>query len=237
MSITAAEIYVGAIWERNPNAIFLIRDSNAISEQSVVQLHDEELDVDAILTYYHDSGADRQSVEHLKQHIRRTYNDQTVDYTCDVLGTLDEQPKKLQLGNFRRVHDGFSFESLVLDFFKCRIAQQYPRFADRPTSPSVFEVQRQQHREYIRQCNSPFGREAEINEISQYIDQDHASGKHFYSLTFLNLSLVIKQSRMYVYLKIVVLQTLFGLKRKLHLAKKYFLYVILLRSEFALFVK
>ncbi|XP_076439571.1 TPR repeat-containing protein DDB_G0287407-like [Babylonia areolata] len=157
MSVTSLEIMTGAYWDRNPNVLFMMR------KPSFLQRLDEDLR--PVYTEAEQSASESLSV--LKQKVKSHFPERVEEYDCSVEG---REGKRAVLGNLDH------FGRTILEYFKARIAEQYPHTPSEEEL-SLTEMKRASQEEFMLQRSEVLlGRDREIQEIDWYLGSDTPPG-------------------------------------------------------------
>ncbi|XP_033102323.1 telomerase protein component 1-like, partial [Anneissia japonica] len=128
-SITHMEIVNGAYRTRNPNAVFLLKDSSFL---------------DTLAEEFRESFVDTEplavaQLKELKRSLRKRFPNQVLDYKCEVEGVKNNKVTMKGLDDFA---------TMVTNFFKSAIAKQYP-VAMRDQTPE--EIENDNHNTFFEQ--------------------------------------------------------------------------------------
>lgn len=170
MAITSLEMYTSIIWDKNPNAIVMLRDDAFLS--SVSKVATDPADAEKIVaTYTHGlNEADKKnSVEMFRQGIVSSLPaNQVHAYRCDVDGLHPTDKRRLNLVGLE------TFGETVLHFLQDRIDAQYPETTGEHLT--VYDVLRGRHEEFMEQRSSNVvGREEEKKDIEDYIGHSYGN--------------------------------------------------------------
>ena len=182
MAITSLEMYTSIIWDKNPNAIVMLRDDAFLSSVSKGGYGPRRRRKDC--RYLHawaersgqekpekkkDADKASQSVKMFRQGIVSSLPaNQVHAYTCDVDGLHPTDKRRLNLVGLE------TFGETVLHFLQDRIDAQYPETTDEHLT--VYDVLRGRHEEFMEQRSSNVvGREEEKKDIEDYIGHSYGN--------------------------------------------------------------
>ncbi|KAK7494275.1 hypothetical protein BaRGS_00014557 [Batillaria attramentaria] len=150
MSVTSLEIMTGAYWDKNPNALFLMRKPNFL----------QRVDEDVEKAYAEKDPSAVESLKILKDKVKQHFPDRVVEYDATVEG---REGNRMLLGNLDH------FGKVILEHFKDRIALQYPELpADQVMSET--EIKRADQEDFMVQRSEVLlGREEEVKQMDDYI--------------------------------------------------------------------
>ncbi|XP_046565446.1 telomerase protein component 1-like [Haliotis rubra] len=162
MSVTALEVFTGAYWERNPNALFMMRQPgflNGVNDENLRNIY-QETDPEKV-----------ESLRVLKGKIREKFGDRTHDYSCHVEKT---ENGKLILGGLK------NFSVKVHDHFKECIERQYPADSLQQQMTEVEVSYAEQEDFLLLRSQGLKGRDDILDRISNYINTNIDSTRIMY---------------------------------------------------------
>ena len=181
MSVTALELHTSVLYDKNPNAIVMMRDPKFLEEVAAACPGDDKAisryvdRIDPTKTYTDEQKRviklAPDSLKKLKEIIRSSIPaDQVKDYSCSVEATDRICKGKLTVPE--------KFGNAVLDFLEKRIKQQYP--IEEHKTRSEYELQRGYHREFMEQRTASIvGQITEMDEIQKYIQGSYGESDVF----------------------------------------------------------
>ncbi|XP_055957078.1 TPR repeat-containing protein DDB_G0287407 isoform X2 [Patella vulgata] len=154
MSVTALEIFTGAYWDRNPHALYMLRDPVFLSNVK---------DKNILKGYQETKPESIESLQILKGKLREHYRDNIKEYKCELAEEKDEQ---LILTGFK------TFGEDIIKHFKASIENQYPATSLGEEMTDI-EIQKGQQLDFLLQ-RSHFlvGRDEALSTMTDYINQD-----------------------------------------------------------------
>ena len=173
MSVTCLEMHTAVIWDKN-------RMDNGASETDrflsyLKDFASEAETEETVKVYTEPDGSGRAESQKMLKELIRKYlpTDQIVEYTCEVKGRDDDDKTSLKLLSLE------TFADSVLKFLKRKIDAEYPETNHIPLSD--LDTQRFQQEEFLDfNCRDIIGREAEMNEILDYIHKEYGNELHSY---------------------------------------------------------
>ena len=167
LSITGLEVLVGAVWDNNPNAIFMMRDNSILSDAKRLPGVDHAT-LEKVLGYYYEQHGSEpaMSLTALKQMIHAcVHPDQICKYSCQVTG-LKKDSGRLILSGL-----GKPFGDNVFDFLSKAIQRQYGYVTKEPQTET--EIQNDEQLWFVEDRSARLlGREAEMLIAINYIEEE-----------------------------------------------------------------
>ncbi|XP_072035865.1 TPR repeat-containing protein DDB_G0287407-like isoform X2 [Amphiura filiformis] len=155
LSVTEMEIMHGAYRIDNPNCIFAIRDSSFLADIPADH-KDDFVDCNPIAAH---------KLQMLKDMLKQRFPDGRVfKYTCKFAG-IDVDSGKVSL-------DGLddSFKTPIFEFFKERIAAQYP--LDENIKLNPYETEKEEHESFMKSRSQiVLGRNEMLQKIEDYVQE------------------------------------------------------------------
>ncbi|XP_041366905.1 TPR repeat-containing protein DDB_G0287407-like [Gigantopelta aegis] len=159
VSMTALEIFTGAYWDRNPHALYMLRNPDFLKS---VQ------DDDVRMNYVESKTDHKNSLAILKGKVCQHFPDQVVEYSTrfdKVSGS------KIMLTGLE------DFGQTVLTFFKTKLSQQYPDDCLNEELTETEELYSQQKDFMLQRGQILLGRDALLERINNYLDREEKKDK------------------------------------------------------------
>ncbi|CAD5125807.1 DgyrCDS14011 [Dimorphilus gyrociliatus] len=160
LSVTEMEIIHAAYRIDNPNALFMFRDADFI-KQLPADVRQEFTDI------REESEADNQNfiqykIKSLRDKVKSKFNHESIcTYKVDYCGK-DPETGKLEFSGLE------NFAKQVFEFFKKKIANQYPPISNVHLDPLT--KKKQQHESFMKsRCEDVLGRDEILKQIENYL--------------------------------------------------------------------
>ena len=166
-------MHAGAIWDKNPNALIMLRDPSFLASVERFATGD---DLKEIMKIY---GAEKDAAEsqtQLKRLIRALPKEQFVDgYTCTVVGVRPDNKRRLNIVELK------AFRDAVLDFLteRFRVLYPEPKQDERKSALRGFALQHERHREFMEmRTDIAFGHDRDLSKIMGFIQRETSKQLH-----------------------------------------------------------